>query len=167
MTTGPFAFSMEEAKRQNELAQITRDRSKKDPRICKCGHGAKAHTSESDSEAHAALRASGRFACNPARLRCPCKKFEPVMTTGDVRKFIAKTEGPAELHALARGVLSCWEKGIAVEWIPGTLCDGCQGQGLLLYPIAIGPGGTESYKPTAINVLLCATCRGKLTHKDD
>jgi len=158
MTTS-FGFSMEDVKNKIEQKQ---DKSL-DRRICKCGHGARSHTSESNTPIHETLKATGRFACFTARMECPCQKFEPVMTTSDVRKFVCKTEGPAEAHALAKGALKGWETGATVEWIPGVLCDGCKGESLALYPIAIGPGGTESYTPTATNVLLCGTCRGKFT----
>lgn len=167
LTSPTFGFSMEDVKSQLEIAKLKRMETKRDPRICKCGHAARGHTSESDSEAHHAFKESGRFACLVGRQYCPCERFEPVMETDDVRQFMFKTEGPAESHALARGAMRAWELGIRVEWIPGTPCDGCQGQGVPLFPIAIAPGGKESYKPTAINVLLCATCRGKLKRTDD
>jgi hypothetical protein len=157
---------MDDVKSQLEIAKLRRMETNKDPRICKCGHAARCHTSESDRETHRTLRAVGRFACFVGRQTCPCQKFEPVMTTSDIRKFIFKTEGPAESHALARGAMKAWELGVTVEWIPGTSCDMCQGQGLALFPLALGPGGTEAHEPTATNVLLCTTCRGKLTRPD-
>lgn len=163
MSEDLFDFSMKDVKNQLEIDRLKRDETKKDPRICKCGHPARSHTTESNNDFHRQLAAAGHFRCNPGRQQCPCKKFEAVMQTSDVRKFIFKTEGPAEQHALARGAMKIWEKGGQVDWIPGVSCDRCKTMGVKLTPIPLNGAGEIMTRPSAINVLLCLECKADFT----
>lgn len=128
-------------------------------RICICGHGARSHSSHGVSENAKFLRDRGLFRCAAGRVKCPCQEFRPVAITSDVRRFTAKTEGPAGLHALSKGARMATENGATVEWLEGVGCDRCHKTDVAIVPVAYAPGYYEASSATAINRLVCAECR--------
>lgn len=139
------------------LAETTQ--RKRDNRVCACGHPAKAHTSESDSDYHRTLKAAGRSECRPTRIACPCAKFLPVIIASDVRKFSYKTDGIGPRHALSKGITSATKAGIDLQWAPGVHCARCKLEGVVLYPVSLDRDMKEADRATPINVLLCGPCR--------
>lgn len=134
--------------------------------ICKCGHPAKNHTSESDSVFHNGLKQAGMFACFRGKQDCPCEKFEPVLHSSKTREFSYKTRGTGQLHSLGQGLSRAVLAEAELEWLDDVTCDGpsCQKtpHDEPLFPLALTPAGRESNEPSKINVLFCADCRARL-----
>ena len=61
----------------------------KDGRICVCGHPARCHTSQtnSDSILHERAREAGEDRCYQTRMSCECRAFYPVIDVSDSRVF--------------------------------------------------------------------------------
>jgi hypothetical protein len=152
-----LTFTMEEAEQAIEDGKRKRERS--DPRICVCGHNARSHTSEAvNNPTHASWRAQGKFYCVPGKQECPCKKFVPVLTSSDPRKFIYKTDGPGARHALAKGIAAAQKvERIKLQWTEGAVCERCKRSAseVRLTPVALGHDLFESSEPTIYNTLLC------------
>lgn len=154
-----FGFTFEEQKAELEKRRLERRTTRKDGRICKCGHPARCHTSENhDSAVHQDLRDAKQNMCVVGKQICPCRQFQAVASTSDIRYFYHKTAGPAALHALALGWLSAVEAGKEIDWLPGVVCDGCKAGGKILNPLALR-GLYEALEPTDANVLFCNECR--------
>ena len=154
-----FAFTAEEAIAVLEAAKTM---ARSDRRVCKCGHAARFHISESTSQDMRDLAALGHNRCAPGRQVCPCAKFEAVMVVGDVRRFMARTDGPGAKHALAKGAMTTWKIGGKADWIEGVACDLCGAEAVHLTPIAYTERYEEATYPTAHNKLVCTPCRMKL-----
>lgn len=163
-----LGWTPEDAAESARLAEEARIRialELRDDRVCACGHAAKAHTSESSSEYHKTLRTIGRFECRPSRMSCPCKSFNPVLRSSNVRKFLYKTVGSAHLHALARGIEASREGvldgSIEMEWLPDARCFACGEAGGSFMAVAIRPDGTEVPEGEASpgNVIMHSACR--------
>lgn len=157
-----FSFTVEEAAAELETVKVL---GRSDRRVCKCGHAARFHISESTSKEMQELAALGHNRCAPGRQVCPCTTFEAVMVASDVRRFMARTDGPGAKHALAKGAMTTWKAGGTADWIPGVACDSCGAQGVHLTPIAYTPHFVEAAYPTAHNKLMCADCRAKLANR--
>lgn len=144
--------------------KLAEEKATRDKRICTCGHPAKAHSSESNSDHHKFLIAAGRGGCRPSKIICPCLKFSPVIESGDTRRFIFKTTGPGPLHALSRGIQSAVDAKIELNWVEGARCGKCHktAKETALYPIALTLEGKESPVATPINVIFCGSCRAGL-----
>lgn len=151
MTTSsndPFAFldfSQEEAQAADE--ELKKPKSKRDRRICLCGHPMARHTN-----------LSGMVYCKPTRMECPCKKPRPVLEVSDVRPFLRKTSGAGPLHALGRGLAAAAAKGIEVRWLVEMKCDRC-GKAGPISPVPVTQRGIAVNEATGFDALLCADCR--------
>lgn len=152
-----------EAVRLAEEAAVRLKLDSRDSRVCSCGHAARAHTSESDSDFHQMLKDLGRFECKPSAMVCPCNFFDPVLTSTNVRKFIYKTSGD-QLHALTRGIESCRDGvgagTISLDWLATTRCAVCKGYDGDFIAIAIGRDGVEVAYPSELNAIVHTECRG-------
>lgn len=136
----------------------------RDDRVCVCGHAAKAHTSESDSDYHKEVARRGGFKCKPSVMVCPCVDFYPVLTSTNVRKFLYKTQEGQNLHALTRGIQACLDGvkagTIQVDWIEGVRCAVCKRTDGAFIPIAVDMKGNEVDKPSPLNAIIHPECRG-------
>lgn len=159
-----FAFDPETVIASQDAA-LEEERQRKQM-ICKCGHPAMNHTSESDSVVQAGIKASGKFRCFRGRQECPCQKFEPVVMSSKTREFSFKTRGPAERHSLTQGIARAIVAGAKLEWLPGVTCDapGCEKtpETDALISLALNGHGRESTEPTRDNVLMCEEHRARL-----
>lgn len=137
-----------------------RNARRTDPRICICGHSAGSHASHSADEVRRAFANSGRNDCKPSRMECPCVEFVGVLKVGNPRKFVRKTRGIGQLHALGMGIMSSYEAGLEVEWLPGMTdaCWRCKTPGARIVPVAITVTGQSSELPQKMNALLCLNC---------
>lgn len=164
-----FGPTLEEMEAGDQAARQKLARS--DKRICVCGHSARWH----DTQLHPSSVREARTeethpyikSCTPLKQRCDCREFQHVMNAPDVRLFTYQTAGPADQHALSRGVKRTLEKRGAegLAWVEGVKCILCPGvSSERLYPIAyIAPGdGTryvEATYSTPINLLVCGAHR--------
>lgn len=139
----------------------------KDGRVCICGHPARCHTSQtnSDSPLHEMARAKGEDHCYQTRMACSCAAFEPVIEVSDSRVFRFKTKGPSLDHALAQGMFAARKKGKTITYLDTFKCRGC-GTTENLRPIAYnvlnGRIVGEAMSDTPWNALVCDECRVKM-----
>lgn len=138
----------EAVKKDNVLSR----RSKKDRRVCVCGHAMNRHYEIM----------SGRWACKPSRMDCRCETARAVLEVEDTRVFLRKTNGPGIEHALSRGLAALHFAGKTAEWIDGPTCDACQKSGKQVIPAPISGAKRVAYQETKDNALLCTDCLEKL-----
>lgn len=144
------------------LVKNKKARGRRDSRICLCGHGGGAHyvVGEGEPSGDIANYEKGKVACQAGRVPCLCNYFYWVLTAGDVRPFIQKTEGPGVEHALTRGVASAVQKKIEVSWRDNLVCFKCQAtDGRRLTLIPYNPNGVEAKRSTGIDAMYCDDCR--------
>ena len=142
---------------------------RRDPRICACGHAARAHSTESETEYHVEALRRGSPRCKPSRMLCPCDDFYAVLTSTNIRKFISKTrvtETGRRFHALTQGIEACREGveagTIEVSWLPTTRCAVCKSHEGSFVAIAIDKDGYEIDTPSNLNAIVHSAqpCRG-------
>ena len=132
---------------EEELAKVGSKRDR-DSRICVCGHRMSAHTV-----------IGGAGFCRPTKMECPCKTPRPVIEAADTRCFNYKTSGSGGLHALARGMLACVERGKSFRWTIPLVCDRCKKEAERLIPCAVSQRGQSMSAATGYDALLCEDCR--------
>ncbi len=159
----PFTEEELEYFKRSDEAHKTQSPSTRDPRICVCGHPARAHTDFSLSETQRGLREMGRYICQPSRQICPCKAFHEVLRVEDTRTFRFQTKGPLNAHALFQGAKRSAENGHEIEWSEGVVCGICarpRDTEMPVYPVALKapPNGGISQRATPFNRLLCWAC---------
>lgn len=143
-----IGMTVEELKEaEEELAKVGSKRDR-DSRICVCGHRMSAHTV-----------IGGAGFCRPTKMECPCKTPRPVIEAADTRCFNFKTNGSGGLHALARGMLACVERGKSFRWIVPLVCDRCKKEADRLIPCAVSQRGQSMSAATGYDALLCEDCR--------
>lgn len=157
-----FDFTAEEALKALGDASAN---ARSDRRVCKCGHAARFHASESTRADMQELAKLGHNRCTPGRQLCPCDNFAPVMIVADVRRFMARTDGPGAQHALAKGAITTWNKGDKAVWMDHVECDGCHRNDVHLTPVAYTDRYTEATYPTKHNMLVCADCRQRIAEQ--
>ena len=139
-------------------ASLERDKAdrKGDPRVCACGHGARSHSSHAlrSNILQQSLREAGEDRCLPNRQTCPCDGFRAVLTTGDIRLFRYRTSGAYNDHALAKGIRSAIEKGVAVSPISEWRCDFCTRTDSV-GAVPVNKYGKEVSEPGLKNFLMC------------
>lgn len=141
---------------------MRKKRGRRDARVCVCGHSGNAHFPVHGSAEDIGDLPAGEVGCQAGKVPCQCDQFKWVLTIGDVRSFIQKTEGPGPLHALAKGIASSAKRGHFPEWREGIVCFMCKrdpaevGQ---LIPIAYNERGGEAMRSTSINRMHCEECR--------
>lgn len=141
-----FAISRERLAEETE--EIRLHRSKRDARICVCGHPVARHSEY-----------GGRTLCAPTRMTCPCSRMLPVIEVTDTRPFLRKTRGSGAHHALMQGLYGLIEKGREWKWLTGhPVCMRCSREGVAVLPFALGARGMPSVEPEGVNVLLCDDC---------
>lgn len=154
-------FSLEEQKAKEE-------RKARRSYVCKCGHMARCHSSESDDPSIIDFHNAGGRKCSPGRQRCKCKTFQPVVWSADVRRFMAKSEGQGNDHALRKGMAKSLDAGVEFRYLDGVMCDGGCGRGPLqveLIPLILSLDYHEVLNPDSSsyvelkNVLMCQECR--------
>tara|TARA_R110000782_G_scaffold112223_2_gene202127 strand:- start:719 stop:1186 length:468 start_codon:yes stop_codon:yes gene_type:complete len=126
--------------------------SRRDPRICSCGHPVKFHT----------VTAYGT-SCKPGRLLCPCTGVFAVITVPDTRYFMRKSDGNGKLHALTLGIHSAIKANPdsidKFEWIIDNACGKCGNEEVQLHPTNLTPNGVIVDKAAEFSLLLCDDCR--------
>lgn len=159
MSDNPFEiFELgDDLPEQVEKATAKPSVPKKDPRICVCGHPARAHSSEGVTADAVEKRKYNQHVCRYARMACPCAKFIEVVKCDDVRLFTFRTSGIDANHALFKGVSRAKEKDVEFEWsdLSLTACVEC---GITTGPrhiVALNDRGRVSRDPGAFNVFLC------------
>lgn len=153
-------------KEMAEAALIKSQRRRRNGGVCVCGHPATSHTEfveRGQSSVHDAARAVGKNTCAPSKHVCPCEKYQEVLQTKDARRFRFSTTGPAEDHALMKGVISAFSSDVEIWWDNDAECIKCK-TGILtigaqLAPIAYDKQWFESHHATDLNVLICVDCR--------
>lgn len=159
MTTNPLealGWSKDEIDAAKASAEAHAPR--RDGRVCICGHPAKTHSGEGESDVQKALHAAGRDQCRYGRMKCPCAEFEPVLDSSNVRSFTFKTTGVGPDHALSRGIMSAVEKGAEVEWTITPVCKwpDCQSApGSRVTVVAVSQYGKRSTSPEPLNGFFC------------
>jgi hypothetical protein len=144
-----FDETDDELAEANEI--LGRVASKKDGRICICGHSNGRHDFE-----------HGVLTCQAAKQICPCLEKRLVLQVSNSRAFIRKTQGPGPLHALTLGVKSALAAGHEVKWLVEAKCDKCGSEGKVI-PAAIDERSKRiSYEPSGLNKFLCRDCREEL-----
>jgi hypothetical protein len=132
-----------------EMDSVLRTRpAQRDGRICLCGHGIMKHS-----------EFGGHVNCKPSKMDCPCKRIRPVIDVEDTRPFLRKTQGAGPMHALARGLAALAVSGKEAEWIVDLVCDRCEEESSILYPVPVTQSGFASTEATGYDALLCPTCR--------
>lgn len=126
--------------------------SKRDGRICACGHSMTKHKFD---------KFIGVHTCKPSKMDCPCKNPRPVLEAEDTRPFLRRTQGGGARHALSRGLAALVSSGKSAEWIIDLNCDGCKEASDVLVPVPVTKDGFASDEATGIDLLLCPTCREK------
>ncbi len=139
----------------------------KDGRVCICGHPARCHTSQtnSDNPMHDMARERGEDHCYQTRMACACAGFEPVISVNDSRVFRFKTKGPGVDHALSQGMFAVRKKQGTIEYLDGFACRGCgtdEGLKPVAYNVIDGRVISEALNDTPWNALVCDACRGKM-----
>lgn len=135
-----------------EMDSVLRTRpTKRDGRICICGHGVAKHT-----------EIAGVVNCKPSKMDCPCKKVRPVIDAEDTRPFLRKTQGAGPMHALARGLAALAENGKDADWIIDLVCDRCSQETGSLIPVPVTKDGRATVEPTGYDALLCQKCREEI-----
>lgn len=125
-------------------------KKRRDRRVCICGHGANRHIYD-----------NGVWACVPSRLTCTCQTMRPVLEVDDTRKFLRKSSGPGNRHALIRGMTSLIESGKYASWIEELSCDKCEAKKLGIVPVALSFAGRVAYDESDMSgkhVFLCQDC---------
>lgn len=159
-------------KEMAEAALIRSQRRRRNGGICVCGHSATAHTEfveRGQSSVHDAAKIAGVNTCAPSKHVCPCEKYQEVLQTKDARRFRFSTTGPAEDHALMKGVISAFNQDIDVWWDNDAECVKCK-TGILtigakLAPVAYTKDWYESHTATDLNVLICEDCRDEIVRE--
>lgn len=151
--TNPTAFdyfdlNLEEAIQESKNNNTVRNTSKE---ICVCGHPTRRHKPNS----------RGEIKCVPNAMICKCKEPRPVLKAQDIRPFLRKTTGGGLLHALARGLATCVERGLEIEWLIPMACDKCHTETKVV-PTPVNQNGTIANDETGYNALLCQTCRTQI-----
>lgn len=154
---------------EDEAAQAAKNRkiNQRNGGVCICGHAAGSHSNYAPAghpEHDSALR-EGKSVCIPSRVKCACAEYQQVIIAEDLRQFRHSTKGPGIDHALTQGVLSSKAKNKKAEWMPGVAhCVACRlgpDDGVQVSPVAYNPDKSEAFTTTAINVLICQSCRDK------
>lgn len=122
--------------------------SKRDGRICLCGHGVSKHQI-----------IGGIVVCKPSKMDCPCKKVRAVLDAEDTRPFLRRTQGAGPLHALTRGIAALAASGKDAHWIIDLECDRCHEHSNNLVPVPVTQNGVAVSEPTGFDALLCPACR--------
>ena len=130
------------------IEESRKSNTERNKQICVCGHPIRRHGKN--------LR--GELYCHPNALYCPCKEQRAVLTAQDTRVFLRKTSGGAMLHALTRGLATCVERGIEVEWLISMTCDKCKTETKVV-PVPVHQNGAIANDDTGHNALLCNNCR--------
>lgn len=144
----------------------------RDGRICVCGHGAKNHGPTESKWFGTPLQdvPQGGIACSVGRHACACTKFDPVLVSEDNRRFMSKTVGPGEDHALARGVVNAMNAGVGIRWKENLVCGKCGAAGVRLQPVAIlirDGAPVVARRSAEYNYLLCDACVEELPVEAD
>lgn len=134
--------------------------------ICVCGHSANAHTANVPpgySKIHDQAKASHKPKCAPSRHICPCREYQEVLTTSDIRPFRKATSGPGPDHALVKGIMNAMQadREITVTWSPNLVCVKCKKgtDEVALAPVAYDFLWMEAKEPTDMNTMICRNCR--------
>lgn len=138
--------------------------------ICVCGHTANSHTENVPagySKAHDHAKATRKHICTPSRHKCPCREYKEVLTADKVNKFRRTTTGPAEEHALIRGLVHAMDDGVEIRWAPGLACVKCHTPKteVALAPVAYDLFWFEAKHPTDMNVMICKNCRDTIEYE--
>jgi hypothetical protein len=142
-----MGISVEEA-REVDKKLTRKSKTKRDRRVCVCGHAVSKHTTY-----------NGILVCKPSAMMCPCKKITPVLEAEDTRMFLRKTEGAGPMHALTRGISACLEAGRQVEWIVSLQCARCGSSDKRVTPVPVTQNGYSADYATGFDALLCDDCR--------
>lgn len=136
--------------------------SRRDQRVCVCGHSAGSHFDLSGEERPVDNLAVGEAGCQSGKVPCACNQFKWVLTMTNIRSFIQKTTGPDDQHALSKGLASSLARGLRPEWREGIRCFYCKRPpeecGRLI-AIAYNERGGEAFRSTPVNQLHCQECR--------
>lgn len=122
--------------------------SKRDGRICLCGHGVSKHQVF-----------NGLVMCKPSKMDCPCKKVRAVLDVEDTRPFLRRTQGAGPEHALARGLAALAMNDKEAHWIIDLECDMCHEHSDRLIPVPVTQTGHAVHEATGYDALLCPNCR--------
>jgi hypothetical protein len=131
---------------------------RKDPRVCLCGHSARAHATQGlDAESAQEYRERGLERCQVARMSCPCRGFVEVLQTEDVRAFTFKTSGPDTDHALTKGIKKLQGRDNTFEWsnLEKTACTRCGESSGQRHLVAMTNQGRIATYPAPNNLFLC------------
>jgi len=142
------AFNFLDLDVKEAIQESHQSNTERNKQICVCGHPIARHKLDDRKNLH----------CQPNALYCPCKEKRAVLTAQDTRLFLRRTTGGALLHALTRGLASCAERGIEVEWIIPMVCDKCHTQTKLV-PVPVTEYDTVANEDTGKNALFCNNCR--------
>lgn len=147
-----MGISLEDAIRINE-EEKEKIRSRRDGRICMCGHSIKQHLD----------LGNGDFSCSTARMNCRCRSREVALVADDIRMFLFRTNGPSAQHALIRGIALSAQKGKGVQWVAKLVCNICESDdGRKVVPVPASRDGRLLREGDGQrNFLVCDECRAK------
>lgn len=159
MEKNPFealGWSEEDAEKVSEAIKEP-SVPRKDPRVCLCGHPARAHSTEGITDLARGFASRGFNHCRFARMKCPCAGFVEIGTSSDVRVFTFKTAGPDKDHALLKGIKKAQDAGAEFEWtdLSKTACLKCGATSGARHIVALDSTGHVSPVPEAHNLFLC------------
>jgi Mg2+ and Co2+ transporter CorA len=128
-----------------------RVRSRRDGKVCICGHSMKQHTDNG----------RGELNCQPAKMFCKCRHAQVALVVPDTRMFMFRTTGPSAMHALVKGIAATMKKGKTVEWVVDLVCTVCGSEdGRKVVPHAATETKTlVANDDGAWNILICDECR--------
>lgn len=140
------------------LARRSRAKSNK---ICACGHPTSRHNT-----------AANEIFCEVTKYKCHCKQLFEVIEVSDNRIFCSKTNSYGAEHALTRGLVTAFRKGIEVKELDEYKCMSCNGKkpipALIETDLPGYPRGKlivnhkkspqQGVERHLLDILLCASC---------